>query len=90
MITRQKNFSQFIFNRRRELNLSQDKLAKQLGFKNGQYIHNIERMKCGFPVKLLARLSIILQTPLEKLKIILVDDYMENITEEINKSLGDA
>lgn len=87
MITKQKKLSKLILDRRKELKMSQVDLAKAIGLRNGQYIYNIESCQCGFPVKSLAKLSIVLQVPLERLKQTMVEDYYENITEEIQRLL---
>jgi transcriptional regulator with XRE-family HTH domain len=42
---------------------SQSQLANKLGYKNGQFISNIERGKCGIPFKNMLKLSEILDIP---------------------------
>ena len=87
MLNKQKILGKLIKDRRKELRLSQASIAKQLGFGNGQLIYNVENGRCGIPVKSMARLSIILQLPLETLKQAAIQDFTENLTQEINKSL---
>jgi transcriptional regulator with XRE-family HTH domain len=87
MISTTKNVGKLIFEHRKILKLSQKKVSIQLGLKNGQYLYNIEKGRCGFPPKKLAKLSLILHIPLEKLKAAMVQDYIENINNEIEKSL---
>jgi transcriptional regulator with XRE-family HTH domain len=87
MVSKSKNVARLIIDQRKALKLSQLKVSEQLGLKNGQYLYHVEKLKCGFPPRKLAKLSLILQIPLEKLKEAMVQDYIENLNEEIEKSL---
>ena len=55
--------------------LSQGKVAKALGYANPQYISNIERGQCVFPVKKGKRFSKIVGIPGAHLKEVMVLDY---------------
>lgn len=43
--------NELIREKRIEQNLSQNELGRKLGYRQGQYISNIERGLCGFPLK---------------------------------------
>lgn len=87
MITKNPKLGEFLKQERQRKNFTQVSLSKELGLKNGQYLHNIEKGKCGFPPKKLARLSIILAVPLEQLKHLMIQDYVENLNQEVSRSL---
>lgn len=55
--------SKFIKKRRKELNITQLQMALEMGFTNGQYISNVERGLCSWPIKRCAQLAQILRTP---------------------------
>jgi transcriptional regulator with XRE-family HTH domain len=52
--------NEMIRKRRREMNLSQGKLSKLLGYDSAQLISNIERGVCHFPKRKLKRLCRVL------------------------------
>lgn len=47
---------------------SQSELSNLLGYKNGQFISNVERALCNIPLKMLGKVSEILDIPAEDLK----------------------
>lgn len=55
--------------------LSQAELSKLLGYKNGQFISNVERGLCSIPLKMLARVGEILHLSDEQLKQAILNDY---------------
>ena len=58
---------------------SQSDLSKMLGYKNGQFISNVERSLCSIPLKMLAKVSIILDIPKEELKQTVLKDYENTV-----------
>lgn len=73
--------------RRRELKLSQFHVSLRLGIKNGQYLYNIEKGKCTFPAHRILELSSILMMPLERIKNLMVLDYIDALDLEIKERL---
>lgn len=55
------NFAEFLKSRRLKLGLSQNDIAKELNFTNGQYISNMERGECLLPKMYIKKLSEILK-----------------------------
>ena len=53
---------------------SQSELSHLLGYKNGQFISNVERALCNIPLKMLSRVSEILDIPSEDLKVAILKD----------------
>ncbi len=51
-----------------EKGYSQSELSHLLGYKNGQFISNVERALCNIPLKMLGRVSEVLNIPAEELK----------------------
>ena len=58
---------------------SQSELSEKLGYKNGQFVSNIERQKCGLPSKDLAKICKILDIESEKLKKAIVGDFRNKV-----------
>ena len=58
---------------------SQTELSTKLGYKNGQFISNIERGLCSVPVKSLALLSETLNIEPQKLKQALLSDMEKTL-----------
>ena len=54
---------------------SQSELSHLLGYKNGQFISNVERGLCNIPLKMLKRVSEVLSVPREDLKKAILDDH---------------
>lgn len=52
-----KNIAKVVKDARTLSNLSQSELSRSLGFKNGQFISNVEREKCSVPLKSLNRIA---------------------------------
>ncbi len=59
--------------------LSQSELSQILGYKNGQFISNVERGLCSVPLKMLRRVSEVLSITEEELKDALLKDYQNTI-----------
>jgi len=71
------NIQKLIKTAREKTNHSQTDLARLLGFKNGQYISNVERGLCSFPLKKAIKLC-------ELLAIDKVDFYLAYTKDENN------
>lgn len=53
---------------------SQSELSQLLGYKNGQFISNVERALCNVPLKMLKRVSEVLDIDTEHLKAAILKD----------------
>jgi transcriptional regulator with XRE-family HTH domain len=58
---------------------SQTELSILIGYKNGQFISNVERALCSIPLKKLGPVCKVLNIPHEEMKRALVIDYMADI-----------
>lgn len=54
---------------------SQSDLSHLLGYKNGQFISNVERALCNIPLKMLGRVSEVLEIDPEELKAAILKDH---------------
>lgn len=54
---------------------SQSELSHLLGYKNGQFISNVERALCNIPLKMLGRVSEVLNIPPQELKDAILKDH---------------
>lgn len=69
------NIATMLRKRRHQLRIEQTDLAKMVGFKNGQFISNIERGLCGIPGKKVAMFAIVLDLTVDELiEKILIDE----------------
>ena len=59
--------------------LSQSQLSKLLGYKNGQFISNVERGLCNIPLKMVYNVSGVLDIPIDELKQALTKDFEDTI-----------
>lgn len=64
--------------------LSQVELSNMLGYKNGQFISNVERGICAIPLKALKDLKTILAIPKEDLVQAMVDDYKQTVLNHLD------
>lgn len=67
-------------------NYSQSDLSLLLGYKNGQFISNVERGLCNIPLKMLKRISEVLDINVEELKTAILKDHEETLTNFFNKA----
>lgn len=76
-----KNIAQLIRSRRMNhpKGYSQSELSHLLGYKNGQFISNVERALCNIPLKMLKRVSEVLDIPSEELKAAILKDQEETL-----------
>jgi len=58
---------------------SQSELSQLLGYKNGQFISNVERALCNVPLKMLGRVSEILDIEHAELKKAILDDHEKTL-----------
>ena len=59
--------------------LSQSDLSHLLGYKNGQFISNVERALCNIPFKMMNKVCDILQISAAEIRQAMLDDYEETI-----------
>lgn len=58
---------------------SQSELSHLLGYKNGQFISNVERALCNIPLKMLVRVSEVLDIDPNELKTAILLDHEETL-----------
>ena len=63
---------------------SQSDLSKELGYKNGQFISNVERGLCSIPLKMLRKVGEILDISEFDLKAALLEDYKVTLDNYFN------
>ncbi|OFZ27470.1 MAG: hypothetical protein A2381_02930 [Bdellovibrionales bacterium RIFOXYB1_FULL_37_110] len=69
---------------------SQSELSNLLGYKNGQFISNVERALCNVPLKMLRRVTEVLDIPATDLKKAILDDNEKTLDNYLNsKSSGE-
>lgn len=64
---------------------SQSDLSELLGYKNGQFISNVERGLCNVPLKMMKQVSEILDISQEELKTCILKDHEETLTNYFGK-----
>ncbi len=76
-----KNIAQLIRTKRMNhpKGYSQSELSHLLGYKNGQFISNVERALCNIPLKMLRKVSEVLDIPAEELKAAILRDQEETL-----------
>jgi len=76
-----KNIAQLIRTKRMNhpKGYSQSELSHLLGYKNGQFISNVERALCNIPLKMLKRVSEVLDIPADDLKAAILKDQEETL-----------
>jgi transcriptional regulator with XRE-family HTH domain len=76
-----KNIAQLIRTKRMNhpKGYSQSELSHLLGYKNGQFISNVERALCNIPLKMLKKVSEVLDIPAEDLKAAILRDQEETL-----------
>ena len=58
---------------------SQSELSHLLGYKNGQFISNVERALCNIPLKMLVRVSEVLDINSSEFKVAILADHEETL-----------
>lgn len=71
--------AQMVKTNRVKAGISQSTLSQKLGFKNGQFISNLERGLCPIPNTSVEALSVEIKTPIEVIIDAMVEDYKSNI-----------
>ena len=66
-------------------NYSQSDLSELLGYKNGQFISNVERGICNVPLKMMKKISEVLDITAEELKTAVLKDHEETLTNYFNE-----
>lgn len=69
-------------------NLSQSDLSHLLGYKNGQFISNVERALCNIPLKILPKLTEILAIDESELKEAILKDHEKTIEYYLTHGVG--
>lgn len=89
-----KNIAELIKSKRLQhpKSYSQSELSHLLGYKNGQFISNVERALCNIPLKMLSRVSEVLDVNAEELKSAILRDHDETLNNylRINGKIGGA
>ena len=87
MVNRANEMARFLRVKRQELKLSQVKLASTLGWdsKQAQFLSNIERGICQFPVRYIKKLSETLQVSEETIIDLMAQDYKLGLIEVLNE-----
>lgn len=65
---------------------SQSELSSMLGYKNGQFISNVERALCNIPLKMLTRVCEVLDIEPTELKDAILKDHDETLDNYLNKA----
>jgi transcriptional regulator with XRE-family HTH domain len=84
-----KNIAQLIRTKRLQhpKGYSQSELSHLLGYKNGQFISNVERALCNIPLKMLSRVSEVLDIDSKDLKNAILKDHEETLNNYLNVSV---
>ena len=65
---------------------SQSELSHLLGYKNGQFISNVERALCNIPLKMLGKVAQVLDITPEMLKEAILKDHEETLDNYLRTS----
>ncbi len=71
-----------------EKGYSQSELSHLLGYKNGQFISNVERALCNIPLKMLGRVSEVLDINPEELKQSILKDQEKTLDNYLKMGLA--
>ena len=64
--------------------ISQSKLSESLGYRNGQFISNVERGICSIPLDKVAKVASVLKLDSEDLRNALVEDFESRVNEALS------
>jgi len=67
--------------------ISQSKLSKSLGYRNGQFISNVERGICSIPLDKVAKVADVLKLDSGTLRDALVEDYEARVNKALSAPL---
>lgn len=73
-----------IKNGREDAKISQSKLSASLGYRNGQFISNVERGICSIPLDKVAKVANVLNLDSDTLKEALVEDYESRVVKALS------
>lgn len=79
-----KNIAKLVKTNRDKVELSQSQVSMQLGYKNAQFISNLERRLCSIPAKQIKPLAKIIKVDKSEVIKAMVDDFEYNITNIAN------
>lgn len=69
---------------------SQSELSHLLGYKNGQFISNVERALCNIPLKMLVKVSEVLNIEPSEIKEAILKDQEETLNNYLNLGQGEV
>lgn len=69
---------------------SQSELSHLLGYKNGQFISNVERALCNIPLKMLVKVSEVLDIHPAELKAAILQDHEETLNNYLKLQTSEA
>lgn len=67
---------------------SQTEVSHQLGYKNGQFISNIERGLCSVPVKKVFALCCLIGCDVSAMKEAMIRDFCQSFDSEIQRNIN--
>jgi len=70
--------------------ISQERLAKSLGYKNGQFISNLERGLCGVPFEKVGVLAKALNVSVDCVVNAMVEDFKISVKDSITYGSNDS
>jgi transcriptional regulator with XRE-family HTH domain len=73
------NIANLVRTKRLEKKMTQLQLSELCGYKNGQFISNVERGNCSYPYKKINKLCSFLDVPKEVMKAAMMADYESRI-----------
>jgi transcriptional regulator with XRE-family HTH domain len=82
-----KNVATVVRKRRNELNISQQALSDMLGYRNGQFVSNVERGLCSVPTKKVKEVAELLKLDPEDLIEAILADKEKELRDECYGSL---
>ena len=85
MIHQSNEVAKLMKEKRRELKMSQRELSSRVGFstKEGQFISNVERQKCQFPIRYISKLANALEVSEQTIIELMAQDYKNAIIKEV-------
>ncbi len=89
MVNRANEMARFIRVKRQNLKLSQNDLSYILGLEQskGQFISNIERGVCQFPINHIKKLSEVLKVSPETIVEIMAKDYKQSVLKYLDSNI---
>ena len=82
------NIAMLVKTYRQPKGISQSQLSRELGYKNGQFISNVERGLCSIPFEKIGKLSQVLEVPTTEVKEAILRDYGSNIDKIVSDTVG--